>query len=107
MKQSGIEAPLPERPKLYVASMGKSAEVIANKITSELRADKIYAECDIMGRSLKAQMKYADKIGAEYVLIIGDNEIETGRAVLKNMQNSEQQEISLDSVADFFKTTLK
>ena len=43
-----------------------------------------------MGRSLKAQMKYANKLGAEYTLIIGDSEIEAGRAQLRNMENGEQ-----------------
>ena len=83
--------------------MGKEAEIIANKIVSDLRAEDVYAECDIMGRSLKAQMKYADKIGAKFTLILGDAEIESGKAVLKNMENSEQKEIELDSVTKFFK----
>lgn len=52
---------------------------------------------DIVGRSLKAQMKYANKIGAEYTLIIGDNEIDLGKAQLRNMQTGEQSEVSLDS----------
>ena len=50
----------------------------ALSITEELRASGIYAECDIVGRSLKAQMKYADKLGAEYTLILGDSELEAG-----------------------------
>jgi histidyl-tRNA synthetase len=67
------------------------------EITERLRRGGAYAECDVVGRSLKAQMKYANKIGAEYTLIIGDSEIESGKAQLRNMQNGEQTEISLDS----------
>ena len=50
-----------------------------------------------MGRSLKAQMKYANKIGADYTLILGDNEIETGRAVLRDMRNATQNEVEWES----------
>ena len=49
-----------------------------------------------MGRGLKAQMKYADKIGSEYVIVLGDNEIETGVIKLKNMATGEQTELKLD-----------
>ena len=66
-------------------------------ITERLRESGVYAECDVVGRSLKAQMKYANKISAEYTLIIGDSEIESGRAQLRNMQSGEQTEVELDS----------
>ena len=55
-----------------------------------------------MGRSLKAQMKYADKIGARYTLVVGDNELEAGRATLKDMTGGENKEIALDSLSDLF-----
>jgi len=56
-----------------------------------------------MGRSLKAQMKYADKLGATYTVVIGDNEIESNRAVLKNMKTGEQKDVSLDSILNRLK----
>ena len=62
------------------------------------------ADFDIMGRSLKAQMKYADKIGARYVCILGDSEIESGKAVLKEMATSEQTEVELDKIAEFIRS---
>lgn len=101
MKQCGIEVPRLAVPKLYIASMGKAATEYAVKVVNSLRSNGIGADCDIMGRSLKAQMKYADKIAAEYVLILGDSEIESGRAVIKEMATSEQTEISLDEIVDF------
>jgi histidyl-tRNA synthetase len=58
----------------------------------------VYAECDIVGRSLKAQMKYADKIGADYTVIIGGDEIDSGRAIVKNMKTSEQTETALRDI---------
>lgn len=58
---------------------------------------------DTVGRSLKAQMKYADKIGARYVIVVGDNELESGLARLKDMESGESSEIALD---DSLYTTL-
>ena len=76
--------------------MGDAAAVYALKTVNELRGKGIYAECDICSRSLKAQMKYADKLGARYTIVVGDNELETGKAQLKDMQSGEQTEIDLD-----------
>ena len=101
MKQDGIEVPALAVPELYIAAMGQNAAVKASVITSELRTAGINADSDIMGRSLKAQMKYADKIGAKYVCILGDSEIESGKAVLKEMATSEQTEVELDKIAEF------
>lgn len=103
MQQSGAELPARRTPTLYIASLGPRAGIEANRIVSLLRRDGIYAECDTMGRSLKAQMKYADKLGARFVLMMGDSELESGRALIKDMTNSTQSEIELASAADFIK----
>lgn len=83
-------------PKLYVASLGEKASLAALAIVERLRSAGEIAECDIVGRSLKAQMKYANKIGAQYTLIIGDSEVETGMAQLRNMQTGEQKSVELN-----------
>lgn len=93
MKACGVEEMTRPAPLLYVAPMGAQAAVKANGLISALRDHGVYAECDIVGRSLKAQMKYADKIGAHYTLILGDSELETGLAQLKNMKDSTQSEV--------------
>ncbi len=93
---------LPEQPKpvLYIAPMGEAAALYALKTVNALRESDIYAECDIASRSLKAQMKYADKIGAKYVLVVGDNELETGVATLKNMRDKDdRREVTLCDLA--------
>ena len=102
MEQSGALDFEENVPELYIASMGDGAQLRAIEIVSDLRKNGICAECDIVGRSLKAQMKYADKIGARYTLILGDSELESGRAQLKNMSDSTQTEIALDDVASHF-----
>ena len=97
MREAGLDKITPPAPKLYIAALGERATVKALSITERLRAEGKYVECDIVGRSLKAQMKYANKIGAEYTLIIGDSEIDAGRAQLKNMSDSSQVEVEIDS----------
>jgi len=93
-----------ERPvKVFVATLGDNADIMAQDIVYKLRRDGIKAEKDAMGRSLKAQMKYADKIGAQYSLVLGDNEIETGAASIKNMQTGENKDISLTDLVSILK----
>ena len=97
MREAGVADILPKTPVLYIAALGEAAQIKALAITERLRREGKYAECDIVKRSLKAQMKYANKIGAAYTLIIGDSEIEAGKAQLRNMQDGTQVEVDLDS----------
>ena len=96
MKEQGLDKIAVDTPVLYVAALGEAAMVKGLEITERLRRDGKICECDIVGRSLKAQMKYANKIGAKYTLIIGDSEIEAGRAQLRNMEDGMQTEVLLD-----------
>lgn len=99
MREAGLDNIEEKKPELYIAALGARASVKALEITERLRASGKYVECDIVGRSLKAQMKYANKIGAAYTLIIGDSEIDEGKAQLRNMQDGTQSEVLLDSFA--------
>ena len=96
MKEQGLDKIAADAPVLYVAALGEAAMTKGLEITERLRRDGKICECDIVGRSLKSQMKYANKIGAKYTLIIGDSEIEAGRAQLRNMQDGTQREVELD-----------
>ena len=96
MRELGLDNIEIARPTLYIASLGERAMVKGLEITERLRAEGKYAECDVVGRSLKAQMKYANKKGARYTLIIGDSEVEAGVAQLRDMESGEQREVSLD-----------
>lgn len=100
MEASGAADVCEKVPMLYIAPMGKDARKKALEIVSSLRNKGVYAECDISARSLKAQMKYADKIGAKYTLILGDSELEGGKAQLKNMAESSQEEIDLSQICE-------
>ncbi len=103
MDSQGIEIPKPVPCALYVAGLGDSAQVKAFELVQKVREYGLQAETDVVGRGLRAQMKYADKIGAQFSMVIGDNEIEQGTAVVKNMTTGEQTQIKLDETfADVF-----
>ena len=95
MKAQETATPQNKKCEIYIAPMGESAVDKACELTKKLRDEGFYADCDIMGRKIKAQMKYADKIGAEYVLVIGDNEISENSANIKEMNSGEESKISL------------
>ncbi len=98
LEQQGIELPEQEPCDIYIASMGEQAQREAFRLTQEIREEGFSAECDIVGRSVKAQMKYADKIGARFSMVLGDSELESGKAALKNMSTGEQQEVELKNL---------
>lgn len=96
MEKQGIEIPLPPSCDIYIAGLGEEAQKKAFTLVKEVRETSLIAECDIVGRSLRAQMKYADKIGAKFSMVIGENEINENKAILKNMETGEKTEVPLD-----------
>lgn len=99
MEAQGIEIPNPDVPDIFVAAMGEAADFCAAKLVSDLREAGLAAERDTLGRSLKAQMKYADKLSARVSVVIGDDEVASGKVIIKNMQNGEKVECSLSAAA--------
>lgn len=85
-------------PQLYIAAMGERAREQTALLAQRLISDGVRIEYDIMDRSLKAQMKYADKVGAQTCVVIGDNELETGRAVLKSMSDGKALDMALEDI---------
>ncbi|MBR2956583.1 MAG: histidine--tRNA ligase [Clostridia bacterium] len=83
---------------VYVAPLGDRAQAVSQSICQALRASGLSAETDLMGRSLKAQMKYADKIGAHYVAILGDDELDNQVATVKNMVEGQSKQVSIDDL---------
>ena len=101
LKASGVEIDSDNSPGVYIAPMGQAASLRAFELVEKFRDAGIYAETDLVSRSLKAQMKYADKKNAGYTVIIGDSELESGKVQLKDMKNSTQTEIELDKIVDY------
>lgn len=87
----------PKKCDIYFATMGDAALEKAMELSKELREFGYFAEYDLMGRGLKAQMKYANKNGALYTVVLGDNELTEGKAKLKDMEKGDEIEIALDS----------
>jgi len=100
MNSQGIRMPDQPRPDIYIGAIGEKAALVCEKLAWQLRRNDIVCIKDIMGRSVKAQMKYADKLGARYSLILGDTEIETNKAKLKDMVSGETKDITLDTLID-------
>ena len=96
MEAQGIEIPEPAPCDIYIANMGEDAHKKAGELCNILRKAGMYAEFDVVGRGLRAQMKYANKIGARFSLVLGDDEIANGIAKLKNMDSGEESEIPLE-----------
>ena len=92
---------------IFIGSMGKEGFIKSQTLVYKLRKASIKAEADTVGRSVKAQMKYANKIGAAYSMILGDDEISKGTAQLKNMENSEVQEVEIENIVDVMNKILK
>lgn len=101
MEASGAEFPQRTPCTIYIGSIGESASVKAFALVNELRKEGFYAECDTVGRSVKAQMKYADKLGCQFSCILGDNELAAGKALVKNMSTGETKEVAFDDLVDF------
>ena len=93
LEKNGVQLPQAEPCALYIASMGDQAAKEAFAAVTRGREEGFWAVCDLAGRSLKAQMKYADKLGAQHTLVLGDEELSTGRAKLKNMADGSTTEI--------------
>ncbi len=102
------KTPIPPAKKceLYIASLGENANLKAAEIATELRNEGMSVQFDTVGRGFKAQMKFANKIGARYTLVLGDNEIETGDIKLKNMETGNEIEMKLENFAGDFQTTV-
>ena len=90
IEAQGIELPGDQKCDIYIGSIGDAASLVAAKLCTDLRSDGVSAQFDVAGRSVKAQMKYADKLGARFTCVIGDDDIAKGEVLVKNMENGEK-----------------
>ena len=93
MEQNDIIVDDPSIPDISVSFIGDNARLYALNLVHKLRERGVVAIIDTLNRNLKGQMKYANKLNARYSVVIGENEIEKGIVILKNMQSGEQKEI--------------
>lgn len=102
LEKEGVALPTEEPVELYVGILGKEAKAKAYKLVNEIRSHGIIVETDYMDRSVKAQMKYANKLGAKKTVVIGTDELEKGRANVKDMETGELTEAALDEIPGLF-----
>lgn len=102
MQAQNIEVPEPEHCSLYVAPYNEEFSFEAMRLVNDLRAEGVYALTDVTGRSVKAQMKYADKCKADYTMILGADDIANRTARVKRMSDGTVSEIGLDDFCDDF-----
>lgn len=108
MEAQGCAFPKENAPDLFIAAMGEKAQLKAVEIANDMREEGFTCLYDVNGRGLRAQMKYANKLGAKYTVVLGDDEVQSGIAKLKNMENSEETEIALQTfVSGFYSISLE
>ena len=105
--ESFREIPAPEPVGVYLAAMGEAARGEGMRLVKALRDAGVKAEFDHVGRSFKAQFKYADKLGARFVAILGDDEVKTGIIKLKNMETGEEAATPLAEFVETVKAILE
>ena len=98
LESQGTTLPEPQTCDLYIAPMGDAALMKASVLSANLRREGFMVVTDIVGRGLKAQMRYANKIGAAFTIVLGDSELESGKVVLKCMESGDGREIDLENL---------
>lgn len=107
MEAQECEFPESSRPDLFIVALGEKATLKAVEIAKDMRDEGFSCLYDLNKRSLRAQMKYADKLNAKFNIVLGDNEVEEGIAKLKNMDTGEETEIALATfVSGYYNITL-
>ncbi len=101
MENTSAGFPEEQKPLIYIAGMDETSRNLAFKTALELRGKGVCAEVDHMGRSVKAQFKYADKISAKFVAVIGENEVKTKTVNLKKMSDGTSKEVKIEDLSKY------
>ena len=106
LEGNNIEIPKNKGLDIFIATIGEKAELESFKIVKELRENNISCDKDHIGRSIKAQFKYSDKVKARFTVVLGDDEIDKNVVKLKDMNTSEQIEVKLSDIVKELKDRL-
>ena len=102
MENNNAFIPKPAPVKVYFAAMGDKPRLVAFDLVHQLREHGVFAEFDHMDRSMKAQFKYANKLGAEYTAVLGEDELNMGIVKVKSMQDGIESSIAIDELVSYF-----
>lgn len=103
LAEQGAAIPKPDPVTLYIIPLGDRARAAAQRTAFELRRAGVSVDTEHAGRGLRASMKYANKLGARYTMVLGDNELDAGEANIKNMETGEQTAVKLTDAAEFLR----
>ena len=106
LKNQGLEPPAPSVTDVYVANIGDERRTDAFRVTQALRAEGVKADSDLCARSLKAQFKFADKLGARLIVMVGGDEFERGNVKVRDLSTREEREIALQDAAKEIRSLL-
>ena len=102
LESLGLSVGEEEVPDLFIALLSDKAKENIMPFTMNLRQHGLSVEIDLLERSFKGQLKYANKIGAKYMIVLGDDELDTNKANIKNMATGEETPIQLNEILKFF-----
>jgi len=100
LEKQNIEIPIDKSIDIYLTTIGDKAKKASFELLNEFRKENIKAEIDYMNRSVGGQMKSADRMNANYTVIIGENELNSGKATVRNMKTGDEKEIKLDQLVE-------
>lgn len=107
MNAQGVSIELPQRSSIFIGSMGEEAGRVARKLAYQLRQRGVLVETELCGRGVKGQMKYAGKSGLRYSMILGENELTSGTAELKDMTNGERETLEFKNLELLYAALMK
>ena len=107
LKEQGLLPPVEKKQPVFIVALGDAAKTKAFELQQQLREKGLYAEIDLLGRSMKGQMKSANKLHADYTVIIGEDELAAGEAQVRNMASKEQVSVPLDGIVAYMETHKK
>ena len=107
LKEQGLLPPVEKKQPVFIVALGDAAKTRAFELQQQLREKDLYAEIDLLGRSMKGQMKSANKLHADYTVIIGENHLAAGEAQVRNMASKEQVSVPLDGIVAYMETHKK
>jgi histidyl-tRNA synthetase len=107
LEHQSITIPIEEKTDVFVITLGEKADEAGFSLMTKLRRAGIRVDKDYLGKNLKGQLKQANRLAADFCIIIGDDELDKGMAVVKQMESGEQQELKLDVIEEYLITQLR
>ncbi|HRE41009.1 MAG TPA: histidine--tRNA ligase [Ignavibacteria bacterium] len=98
LEENNFTFPKQKNPDIYIITSGEAAKLYSLNITNDLRSNGIITETDLLNRSIKSQMKEADRLKSKFVLILGDNELSSGIVKLKKMDTGNETDVELNKI---------